>query len=277
MADLDHESLRDTAALYVVGALDRQERAAFEAHVRECASCAADVQALGAVAHALPHAAPQVDPPPALRNRVVAIAREGSLRVKMDAAENRRIRGVATSAAFIPSWLSVAALVLVSVALGVYAFALRERLAGLESQLTETVARLNRTQQELAAATQTTAGVQARLAVLTAPDLQQVTLAGQPPARQAAGRAFLSRSSGLLFAASNLPPLPAGRTYQLWYLTRSVPISAGVFRPDDAGRAAVTQPPPATTPAVTGLAVSIEPEGGVPAPTGAIYLAGQTQ
>jgi hypothetical protein len=172
--------------------------------------------------------------------------------------------------------LSLAALLLVSVALGGYAIALRQRLGGLEAQLNDTIARLNRTEQELITATSTAAGVQARLAVLTAPDLQQVTLAGQAPAPQAAGRAFLSRSSGLLFAAYNLPPLPAGRTYQLWYLiTRSAPVSAGIFKPDDAGRAAVMQQPPAPAPAVSGLAVSIEPEGGVPAPTGAIYLAGQ--
>ena len=34
---------------------------------------------------------------------------------------------------------------------------------------------------------------------------------------------------------------------------------------------------PAGTPEPTGLAVSIEPDGGVPAPTGAIYLAGLAQ
>ena len=265
MADVDHESLRDTAALYVVGALDARERAAFEAHVRECASCGAEIQSLGAAAQAMPLAVPQVDPPPALRSRVLARA----------GVTGPRTSTAGASPPIIPSWFSIAALLLVSVALGAYAFALRQRLGGLEGQLKDTIARLNRTEQELITATRTAAGVQARLAVLTAPDLQQVTLAGQAPAPQAAGRAFLSRSSGLLFAASNLPSLPAGRTYQLWYLTGSTPVSAGVFKPDDAGRAAVTQQLPATAPAVTGLAVSIEPEGGVPAPTGAIYLVGQ--
>ena len=272
MADVDHESLRDTAALYVVGALDARERAAFETHVRDCASCAAEIQSLGAAAQAVPLAAPQVDPPPALRGRVLAIAGERSPRA---GASDLRTLIAAASPRVIPSWLSLAALLLVSVALGAYAIALRHRLGGLEAQLNDTIARLNRTEQELITATRTAAGVQARLAVLTAPDLQQVTLAGQAPAPQATGRAFLSRSSGLLFAAYNLPPLPAGRTYQLWYLTGSAPVSAGIFKPDDAGRAAVTQQPPAPAPAVTGLAVSIEPEGGVPAPTGAIYLAGQ--
>jgi anti-sigma-K factor RskA len=272
MADVDHESLRDTAALYVVGALDARERAAFEAHVRECASCAAEIQSLGAAAHALPLAAPQVDPPAALRSRVLAIAGERAPRA---GASDLRTLTAGRSPRVIPSWLAIAALLLLSVALGAYAITLRQRLGGLEAQLNDTIARLNRTEQELTSATRTAAGVQARLAVLTAPDLQQVTLAGQGPAPQAAGRAFLSRSSGLLFAASNLPSLPPGRTYQLWYLTRSVPVSVDIFKPDDAGRAAVTQPPPVTAPAVTGLAVSIEPEGGVPAPTGAIFLAGQ--
>ena len=46
------------------------------------------------------------------------------------------------------------------------------------------------------------------------------------------------------------------------------------MKPDENGRvtAAFDVPPGASTP--TGLAVSIEPAGGVPAPTGALYLVG---
>ena len=52
---------------------------------------------------------------------------------------------------------------------------------------------------------------------------------------------------------------------------------AGLLKPDDTGRAtaAFDTPPAIGTP--TGLAVSIEPDGGVPAPTGDLYLVGLAQ
>ena len=63
--------------------------------------------------------------------------------------------------------------------------------------------RLDLTEQQLAEARSAAERAQMRMAVLTAPDLKQVSLAGQPPAPRAAGRAFWSRSNGLLFAANS--------------------------------------------------------------------------
>ena len=150
-------------------------------------------------------------------------------------------------------------------------------IGALEGQLQETTSRLARTEQQLLVATQAADRVQLRMAVLTAPDLRQVTLAGQNPAPRAAGRGFWSGTRGMVFAATALPPLPAGRTYQLWYLTANSPVSAGLFAPDTTGAIAAAFDAPPPGPAPIGLAVSLEPEGGVPAPTGALYLAGTTQ
>ena len=59
-------------------------------------------------------------------------------------------------------------------------------------------------------------------------------------------------------------PLPAGKTYQAWVITGNTPVSAGVFAPTD-DRAVV--PIPQTVPAGAVVAVTIEPDGGVSAPT----------
>ena len=217
---------------------------------------------------------PQVDPPPALRRRVLAAAgapEVSSRAIVTPMPARSRPRFVNAG------WLSAAALLIASVAVGAYAVSVRQRVGGLEGQLREALNRLDLTEQRLAEATRAAERAQLRMAVLTSPDLKQVSLAGQPPAPRAAGRAFWSRSNGLIFAANGLPPLPAGRTYQLWFLTRGAPVSAGLIAPDSAGRIAAAFDTPPGTPDPTGLAVSIEPEGGVPAPTGAIYLAGLTQ
>jgi anti-sigma-K factor RskA len=110
--------------------------------------------------------------------------------------------------------------------------------------------------------------------VLSAPDVARVDLAGQPAAPQASARAFWSRSRGMVFSASNLPQLPAGRTYQVWVVTAQGPISAGLITPDAQGAANAIFSTPSDIPQPVALAVTIEPLGGVAAPTGDRYLVG---
>jgi len=270
----DHDALRESASLYVLGALAVDDRAQFEAHLMSCAECAAEVRTLSGVAQTLPFAVPQIDPPPGLRGRILSEvgAARAAATVPMATAQPRLRRSLITS-----EWLRAAAMLLLIVALGSYAVSLRQRIGGLELQLQDAVNRLDRSEQQVAAATRLAESAQVRMAVLTAPDLAQVTLAGQPVAPRATGRAFWSRSRGLVFAAADLPTLPPGRIYQLWYLQTPEPVSAGLLRPDASGSVAAAFDTPASVSAPTGLAVSIEPEGGVPQPTGALYLAGNTQ
>jgi anti-sigma-K factor RskA len=54
-------------------------------------------------------------------------------------------------------------------------------------------------------------------------------------------------------------------------------VSAGLLTPDAGGNLTTTLPTPANVPNPTALAVTIEPEGGVPSPTGAMYLVGAAQ
>jgi len=71
-------------------------------------------------------------------------------------------------------------------------------------------------------------------------------------------------------AVHGLAPEPPGRDYQLWFLVGDRPQSAGCFHVE-AGRAVVATPatPP---PGVTGVAVTLEPKGGSPRPTGEMIL-----
>src|SRR4029078_1305549 len=67
-------------------------------------------------------------------------------------------------------------------------------------------------------------------AVLVAPDVARIDLAGQPgQAPSASGRAFWSRARGMVFSATSLPAPPPGRTYQVWVVTKDpAPLSAGL-------------------------------------------------
>src|SRR5439155_555453 len=71
----DHQGYRELAAPFALDALTVAERAAFEAHLAECAICRADVQAFREVAGALAYAAPAAALPAELRDRVRSPAR----------------------------------------------------------------------------------------------------------------------------------------------------------------------------------------------------------
>ncbi len=64
------------AAAYALGALEPREADAFREHLRECAVCRDEVQALGAVVHALPMTPRQYEVPRGLRRKVLSQVRE---------------------------------------------------------------------------------------------------------------------------------------------------------------------------------------------------------
>jgi anti-sigma-K factor RskA len=85
----DHERWQEDAAAYALGALDESEARAFEEHLAQCPRCRDELAALREAVGALPGAAPDVAPPPELKQRVMATVRaEAPLRARShDAAE----------------------------------------------------------------------------------------------------------------------------------------------------------------------------------------------
>jgi Anti-sigma-K factor rskA, C-terminal len=137
----------------------------------------------------------------------------------------------------------------------------------------QTAATRDEADRQVADARQAAAQAQTVSTVLTAPDLIRFGLVGRAPASRASAQVLFSRSRGLVVSASRLPQVPAGRAYQLWLLTRTTPVRAGVITVDDAGRATFVGEIPPNLPRVVGAAVTIEPAGGSRSPTGAMVLA----
>ena len=92
---------------------------------------------------------------------------------------------------------------------------------------------------------------------------------------QIAKRLGVSRTAvGLVLSGSRLPAAPPESTYQLWLVTSTQSVGAGLFVPDASGRATlVNDVPPRIPGAVVGAAVTIEPNGGRLAPSGRTLLA----
>jgi anti-sigma-K factor RskA len=251
------------AAAYVLDALDPDERRAFEVHLDGCATCAEEIRSLGRVAELLPHTVPQHTPPAALRARMLGAVLPAAQPVT---EVHHRARSSA--------WLPLAAAIVAAAGLGVYSWQLQQRVRVLEARLDAAERRASTAERDVADARRTAGEAQASMAVLAAPDLVRVELAGGTPAAGARARALWSRNRGMVFTASNLPQAPEGRVYQVWVVTAGGPISAGLMTPDASGRAEAFFNTPQDIPPPTAIAVTLEPAGGVPAPTGEPYLTG---
>ena len=219
----------------------------------------------------LAQAVPQVEPSAELRGRVLDHIhgdRSAVTPIRSTASIRPQSRGLGV-------WpLATAASLMLVAGLAVYTTQLRSRIRSLESELRDANIRAAASQQQIADAERAAARAESSMAVLTAPDAVRVDLAGQPAAPAASARAFWSRSRGLVITGTNLPQLPSGRSYQLWVVTAQAPISAGLLTPDAQGRVSGTFATPSDIPAPVAMAVTIEPAGGVPAPTGDKFLVG---
>ncbi len=126
----------------------------------------------------------------------------------------------------------------------------------------------------IAQARETASKAQVISDVLAAPDLVRFNLVGGEGADRSSAQLLWSRSRGMVFSGSRLPPPPAGSIYQIWLLSADSAVSAGTFEPDASGRAtSATDTPPNAPRPLTGVRVTLEPAPGRPAPSGAIVLA----
>jgi hypothetical protein len=113
------------------------------------------------------------------------------------------------------------------------------------------------------------------LRLLSDPQVRLVSLAGLPPSPGAAGRLLWNpvTRTGLLLT-SDLPAVPRGRAYELWAIAGKEAVPAGVFTVDESGRTLLRLPPLPEAKTFDKFAVTLEPAGGVPQPTGPMHLLG---
>jgi anti-sigma-K factor RskA len=90
---------------------------------------------------------------------------------------------------------------------------------------------------------------------------------------QPVAKVFVNGSQGVLLVASNLAPLAAGRTYEMWVVPKAGgPRPMGLFKPAADGSAIHLRPGAVDLTDAAAIALSVEPEGGSPAPTTTPFL-----
>lgn len=145
---------------------------------------------------------------------------------------------------------------------------LRESNRGVDANLASL-------QTQLATAQREVIRLSTRSNIVAAPDMHPVVLAGLAAAPSSTARTFISPRDGkALFYAYSLPAAPAGKQYQLWFIAGGKPVSGGVFDVDEHGNGTLVVENVAPLEAIQAWAVTLEPAGGLPAPSGAMVLKG---
>lgn len=248
---------------YALGALDGEDLRELEEHLAGgCEECRRQLDLWQGDLEALALSVPPVEPSETTRARVL------------------RLPGAAPSTQRpprSPGWLPFAAAALLLLSVWGIAGQIRMRgevgrLAAERDRLERQVADLDREVEQARSEARRAAEA---LQVIAAPQVSSVVLAGLGPTPGAAGHTYVNpQTHDALFYAFNLPALKPDKTYQLWFIAGGKPVSAGVFSVDPRGTASLRVENVVEVKDIQAWAVTVEPRGGVPQPTGEMVLKG---
>ncbi len=268
--ELTHDEAREMLAAAALDALSGDEQAAVLRHASTCAECGPALEALREATSQLAYAAPAVDDQlmrARVRSRLLARARAGhaaaDFKAAPDIAPGRRRSWLASGAA---GWTAAA---LMGIAAVIMVAVLSSR-AGNDartlavSRATDSI-RIAQLEDSVSAEDST-------LRELTGKQVSILQLTSGAPRAPWAWMFWNHATNHWTFVAHNLPPAPAGKTYQLWLVTPKAKISAGTFAAMPNGSAEVQATYPMARDSLRAIAVTEEPAGGVPQPTGAFVI-----
>lgn len=254
-----HNDFESLCAGYVFGALEKEEREEFEQMLRNASDDQRQIyEDMRSIKDEFALVSEPVSPADEVEERIFKEVQKGS-----DSSKD------SDKANIIPMWAykAAAAILLVGmIGFSYYAINLSETVEQQQAVITELQSELDR-QEEL-------------LNVLAAREVRFVKMDGLDPSPEGYGKILWDpENRQAILQLANLPTPPEGKDYQLWLIKDSDnPISAGVFdfdQPSNDLFFKVENLDQEPAQGVNTFAVTLEPEGGVPQPTGDMFLVGK--
>ena len=242
-----HEDYKEMIPARALSALDAADARALNDHLSECDECRMELQEWEATAAALAVSAKPMEPSPEVRERLLNEVRKEQS-VTQVVPFRSATRNIWTSFGS----LGAIAAVLVATAL----------IAGLvvlwreNNALKEKFARVQEFQQ-----------------LVSTPGARMAELKGTAVGAGAIAKLVYDNNGRAMLMADKLPDVPEGKAYQLWFIVGNNPPMPGkTFVPDSEGKGVLNDQMPQAALNSAVFAITLEPAGGRPAPTGAIYL-----
>jgi anti-sigma-K factor RskA len=258
-----HEEYKAMLPANALTTLDEQDEQELEEHLAGCAECAPEMDEWQSTAAELAYVSQPLEPSADLRERIFQRLRDektkaGVARVIPLPQARRRIKRL-------PRFVAIAAaLIFVALLSGLIILWRENRAASVE--IARLAAQINNSRDELNQQREI-------LGLLTRAGTRMAELAGTKDAPAAHGvLAFDNQSGSAVLVAQDLPPAPAGKVYQLWFIVNAKPLPGSVFKIDAAGNAVMHDQIPHAALNSAVFAVTLEPQGGVTSPTGTTYL-----
>jgi anti-sigma-K factor RskA len=254
--------IEELLPFYVLDALTQEEKQQVELYLAEHPEARAQVKELQSGASAVPYAVSPVEPPRRVKQALMArVAADVQARERSSARVGTipSRRGLRFEDIFRVLSLGAAAVAII------WAFVLNAQVARLQSEITA----LN---DQVAAQSQSLDELIRNLPQTDQSDVITVSLKGTEAQPGAQGQLIADPSDqSAVLVISGLPPLEAGRTYQVW-LIGNAPVSAGLLTVDENGQSVLIVTSEAAIGSFNSLGISIEPEGGSEQPTGEIVV-----
>ncbi len=225
----EHQEIIDNIPAYALGILGDAETEWVEAHLADCASCTAELYAYQETVGLLGHAVPEMQAPEALKEKVMAQARQAAAKPAQKVKQSPwRPRAIAGTPGFSVASVAVILLLVIS-----------------------NLVLLNQVRS------------------LRANAFGVINLAAEEVMPAARGMVIVSADGryGTL-VASNLDELDESQQYQLWLIKGDQRTSGGVFSVSQSGYTAFQVYSREPLDSFDAFGITIEPYGGSPGPTG---------
>ncbi|MFN2511820.1 MAG: anti-sigma factor domain-containing protein [Pyrinomonadaceae bacterium] len=275
-----HEDYKEMLAAQALNALDAAEVRELKAHLHGCAECRAQLTEWENTAATLAFASQEVrllQPSPELRGRILEAVRADATTagVTTKPAEDGHRRQASNVVPLKPPrWSSAVAWG--AIAAGVV-------IAGLVATLFVLWKQNREARQELAALTTQVRDAQQQLIqqrqvmeIVAAPGTRMTELTGTKEMPGAHATIAYDKNGHAVLMAKGLPPPPAGKAYQLWFIAGGKPMPGKVFTTDASGAGTLNDQVPTEALNSAVFAITLEPKDGMAVPTMPIYLSSGT-
>tara|TARA_R110000868_G_scaffold1211_2_gene9314 strand:- start:35480 stop:36274 length:795 start_codon:yes stop_codon:yes gene_type:complete len=262
MADNENTlNFEELCAAYVLGSLSAEEETSFKNLLKQADTEQKQLfQDMQAIAAEMALLYPEIEPSASIKQQLIEMA--------WTSVNSRNGANIHYLSRF--RYAVAASVVFMIVSLG-----LLFQTQNLNQDLSNQVALVNEKQSIIETLESEVERKEELLTILEARDVDLILMDGLDVNPTGYGKVVWDKDNGqALLQVANIPQVPTAKEYQLWFVVNNQPISAGVFAVNDPSRDNFFKISEFQQGGTGAFAITLEPEGGSPQPTGDMYLLG---